>query len=174
MHLLKQWHVTFVSSVLKYNGNIWWLSKLRVTQQAGFAIGHFTWSPVDIFIHPPFILTLKAQHKASILLHAGKTKQTPADFERSLFSLKLSEAQATYTFNIQCPFENGVTHLKYRRDGRNEELWTLSRAGQLKVSKQPDRHGQRWGLVSPSCRQGWEKLGGEHWTASALASFFWT
>lgn len=95
----------------------------------------------------------------------------PADFERSWFSLKLSEARAAYTFNIECPFENSMTHLKYRCDDRNEELWTLFRASQLRVSKQPSRHGQRWGLASPGWIQGWEKSGGEHWTASALASF---
>lgn len=71
---------------------------------------------------PSFYSDPQSPAYETLILLQNKTKQTPADIQRSLFSLKLSEAQATYTFNIQCPFENGVTHLKYRRDGRNEEL----------------------------------------------------
>lgn len=65
----QQWHVTFVNSALKYDGNIWWLSKLRV-MQGWINCGSLH---LKLLIHLPFILTPKVWYKALILPHAGKT-----------------------------------------------------------------------------------------------------
>lgn len=69
MHWWEQWHMTSVNSALKYDGNIWWFSKLRMTQ-GWINCGSLH---LKLFIHLPFILTLKAWYKALILPHAGKT-----------------------------------------------------------------------------------------------------
>lgn len=69
--------------------------------KAGLTVDPFIWSFSSIF---PLFWPPKPGTKPSSCHML--VKPTPADVERSWFSLKLSEAQAAHTFNILHPFGN--------------------------------------------------------------------
>lgn len=83
----------------------WNVMEYLMTQQAeaGLTVDPFTWNFSSIF---PLFWPSKLGTKPSSCHML--VKPTPADVERSWFSLKISEAQAEYRFNILCPFGNGM------------------------------------------------------------------